>query len=161
ISLDSSGLPGLFIDGGRGTDTLTLDFSGTQVTQDEGDDILSYLANHAGRGTLTINGVVVDWVNFERLIHQNLIFIARLEVSNEGLNADVSLTVTFTDSRLNATDIAAPVAVYCADGGFTVWQIDPNTGSGTQVVATTLAELTAGPVSGGSATMALADSGMV
>jgi hypothetical protein len=150
-----SGPGSLFIDGGDGVDTLALDFNAGTVSQAQADQYAYYMANNSPSGTITINGVVFTWANFEQL---SLLIQYAIAVLGDSPTA---YTITFTDGRLNAEDVAAPVAIYCANGGFTVWQIDPNTGNGTQVIATTLAELGLAPVSGGMATLALAEGGTV
>lgn len=158
VSLDLFGSDSLLLDGGDGDDTLTLDYDGGTVSEEEANSIAAYLANNSASGTLMVNGIIYSWVNFEQLV--NLILFAIAETDTGGDSA--GFTITFTDGRLNFLDVAAPVAIYCANGGFTVWQIDPITGNGTQVIATTLAELTeSGPVSGGIATMSLTGNGLV
>lgn len=147
----------LFIDGGDGVDTLTLEYDAGTISRHQANQIAHYMANNSSSGTLTINGVVHVWTNFEELI----LLIEYAVASGTVRNTLQNLNVRFTDGRLNGQHVAAPVAVYCANGGFAIWEIHPDTGDGTHAFTTTLADLLNSKESHGMVTVAVADSGMI
>ncbi|MBE2272336.1 MAG: hypothetical protein IAE80_29140, partial [Anaerolinea sp.] len=90
----------------------------------EGQAISAALAaaSPAG-GTITIAGVTYTWANFEAL-YNLLVF---------NTNEPVVITIT-VNRRLNASDAAAPVAVYCAADAVEVWTVGVDGSGGSNAV---------------------------
>lgn len=129
------------MDGGPGTDTLSLQVNVGEVSEDEADALAAQIAaavfttQHSGSGTMVIGGQVYTWTNFEALL--NLITWA---IRTHQTSFTIGF-LHFTDGRLNYLDIAAPVAIYCTPNGIEVWDIDHSTGAGSPVIITSPANL--------------------
>ncbi len=105
-----------------GNDYDVLQFRFTVGSQDEKDAFGKLLAQQdAACGFIEFKGQTFYWQDFEEL--QNLLRVLQANGS--------SVTVTvLADSRLNQSDAAAPIAVYCNAGSIEVWVVDPTTGNG-------------------------------
>ncbi|MGQ9908277.1 MAG: beta strand repeat-containing protein [Candidatus Flexifilum sp.] len=117
------------IDGGAGTDTLTFSFTVTASELAAFNAVFPTLL--ASGGTVTIAGRTYTWVNFEQLI--NLLSAAP---------EPAVVTITL-NRRLNFTDVAAPVALYCEAGGVDVWTVGAS-GVGSFAFSVSYAEVNAG-----------------
>ena len=121
------------IDGGTGVDGLGFAFTVTVGSQAEADALSAAIAaaSPAG-GTITIGGVPYAWTNFE-ILYDLLAF---------NIAEDVIITIPVT-RRVNASDLAAPVAVYCTADAVEAWTIGAD-GAGSFAFSVPYADVNAG-----------------
>ncbi|MGQ9910567.1 MAG: beta strand repeat-containing protein [Candidatus Flexifilum sp.] len=121
------------IDGGPGTDGLVFNFTVNVPSQAAANAISAAIAaaSPAG-GTVTIGLVTYSWINFEALY--NLLAF--------NINAPIVITIPLPQ-RINASDLAAPVAIYCLADAVEVWTIDAG-GAGAYAFSVSSADVHAG-----------------
>ncbi len=148
------GTVGRTVDGGLGNDTITLNEGANGgsdgeliVTGNDGTDKLVFgfiinseedynalatlIASNAPNGSITINGQIITWSNFEELVNAL--------IANFGLGSKL----TFKDNRLNQTDAGASALVYCSADGFHVLRVDSVTAYGSQAFTVDTAQVEA------------------
>ncbi|MCS7071930.1 MAG: hypothetical protein NZM00_10525, partial [Anaerolinea sp.] len=121
------------IDGGPGIDGLVFNFTVNVPSQAAANAISAAIAaaSPAG-GTVTIGQVTYSWINFEALY--NLLAF--------NINEPVIVTIPLA-RRINALDVAAPVAIYCVAGAVELWTVGAD-GSGAHALSVSSAEVNAG-----------------
>ncbi len=108
----------LLLNGDAGNDTLVFGF--TINSEDDYNALAALIASGAANGSITINGQTITWSSFEQLVNA---LIANFSVGSK---------LTFKDNRINGTDAGASALAYCSANGFSIYHIDPVTGSGSE-----------------------------
>lgn len=107
VTMNDGAMVGGIVDGGAGTDTLTFQFN------DPAEGAAAALALAAlspAGGTITFGGQTYTWINFEQLR-------ALYTIAVQSGATDIKINIArINDSRLNAYDLGAPVAIYCVPG---------------------------------------------
>lgn len=121
------------IDGGPNSDAITFQFTYTGTpAQIAAIQAAFAVANPAG-GSITIGAQTFTWVNFE-FLYNFMNF----------MNPEPGTIITITlNRRVNASDVAAPVAIYCEAGGVELWTVDAN-GAGSFAASIPYADVNAG-----------------
>jgi hypothetical protein len=123
------------INGGPGSDVLTFQFTYTGSPAQIAAISAAFAAASPAGGTISIGAQTFTWINFEYLY--NLMTLIAMEPGTE-----VTISIP-APQRLNADDLAAPVAVYCVSGAIEIWAIDAG-GAGHFAFSVAAADVTAG-----------------
>lgn len=119
----------LIVTGNTGTDKLVFGF--TITSEADYNALAALIASNAPNGSITINGQIITWSNFEELVNAL--------IANFGIGSNL----TFKDNRLNQNDAGASALVYCSADGFHVLRVDSFTAFGSQAFTVNTAEVEA------------------
>ncbi len=112
------------MDGGVGVDALSFTFT-VQAAEYPALAAVLHSATAPAGGTLTINGNVYTWVNFEALVD----LLTVLGTLDDGSGTATTITITINairDGRLNGLDFAATAILFCGPTGLDLYAVTGN-----------------------------------